>query len=72
VLYDAHDLYVRGFINIGGEVMFGPGDLMPSRGVVQGVGGEIYNLAGLASVDDQAELDHIVAIVDNAPPKSNQ
>jgi hypothetical protein len=69
VLYDAHDLYARGFINIGGEVMFGPGDLKPAQGVVQGVGGEIYNLAGLNRVDDSKELDHIVAVVDSAPAK---
>ena len=47
VLYEYTDLYNRGFVNFGGEVVFGPSDVKPGNTVVQGLGGELFNLMQL-------------------------
>ncbi|HAS8623086.1 TPA: hypothetical protein I7784_22825 [Vibrio vulnificus] len=50
VLYECHDLYVRGLINIGGEVAFGPTDIVPAQMTIQGIGADLFNLMGLVNV----------------------
>lgn len=50
VLYECLDLYHRGFINIGGEVAFGPTDIAPAKLTVQGIGTDIFNLMRLTSI----------------------
>jgi hypothetical protein len=50
VLYEILDLYHRGFINLGGEVAFGPTDVPPAKMTVQGLGVDIYNLLRLVEI----------------------
>ena len=47
VLYECLGLYSRGYINFGGEVVFGPTDVKPASMTVQGLGGDTYNLMEL-------------------------
>ena len=47
VLYEYLDLYYRGFVNFGGGVAFGPTDVKPGSGTVQGLGTDLYNLMQL-------------------------
>ena len=35
ILYEYLDLYHRGFVNFGGEVVFGPSDVKPGNTVIQ-------------------------------------
>ena len=60
VLYECLDLCHRAFINVGGEVAFGPRDIAPGRMTVQGLGADLYNLMGLAAIPDE-ELALIAA-----------
>ncbi|MCZ6770805.1 MAG: hypothetical protein O7G83_02305 [Proteobacteria bacterium] len=60
VLYECLDLYHRAFINFGGEVAFGPTDIVPGRMTVQGLGADLYNLMRLAAIPDK-ELALIAA-----------
>ena len=46
-LYECLDLYHRGLINFGGDVAFGPTDVIPDGMTVQGVGADIFNLMSL-------------------------
>jgi len=50
VLYECHDLYVKGLINFGGGVAFGPTDIIPGNMTIQGVGADLFNLMGLVNV----------------------
>lgn len=50
VLYECHDLYVRGLINFGGSVAFGPTDIIPGNMTIQGIGADLFNLMGLFNV----------------------
>lgn len=53
ILYECLDLYHRGFINFGGEVAFGPTDVVPGKMTVQGLGADIFNLMGLARIPNE-------------------
>lgn len=50
VLYECLGLYSRGYINFGGEVVFGPTDVKPASITVQGLGADTYNLMGLGDI----------------------
>ena len=50
ILYEYLDLYHRGFVNFGGEVVFGPSDVKPGNTVVQGLGAELFNLMQLREI----------------------
>lgn len=62
VLYECLDLYHRGFINIGGEVVFGPTDIAPGKMTVQGLGADLYNLMSLVKIQND-ELISLVQIL---------
>lgn len=47
VLYECLDLYHRGFVNLDGEVAFGPTDIAPGKMSLQGLGVDAYNLMQL-------------------------
>lgn len=53
ILYECLDLYHRGFINIGGEVAFGPTDIAPAKLTVQGMGADVFNLMRLAVIPNE-------------------
>ena len=50
ILYEYLDLYVKGYINFGGEVAFGPTDVNPGRTTVQAIGTDIFNLMQLRKI----------------------
>ena len=52
ILYECLDLYHRAYINLGGEVAFGPSDVKPGSMIVQGIGGDLFNLMKLSSIPD--------------------
>ncbi len=52
VLYECLDLYQRGFVNFGGEVVFGPTDIKPAAMEIQGVGTDIFNSHGTSDYPD--------------------
>lgn len=52
ILYEYLDLYVRGFVNFGGEVVFGPTDIKPGSSTVQGLGADIHSLMCLDLIPD--------------------
>ena len=60
LLHEYLDLYNRGFINFGGEVVSGPTDIKPGSTTVQGIGTDIYNLMHLWEIPD-AEIEPIAA-----------
>lgn len=62
VLYECIDLYHRGLINFGGEVMFGPADVKPASMTVQGVGADIYNLMKLSAIPVQDLMPMVVRL----------
>jgi hypothetical protein len=53
LLYECLDLYNRGFINFGGEVVFGPTDIAPGKMTVQGMGADVYNIMRLATIPNE-------------------
>ena len=53
VLYECLDLYLRGYINFGGEVAFGPTDVKPKSMTIQGMGADLFNLMKLSLIPDQ-------------------
>ena len=53
VLYECLDLYNRGFINLGGDVAFGPTDVKPGNMTLQGLGADIYNHMRLWMIPDE-------------------
>jgi hypothetical protein len=50
VLYECLDLYMRGFVNFGGSVAFGPTDVNPGMMTAQGLGGHLYNAMQLGTI----------------------
>jgi hypothetical protein len=52
ILYECLDLYQRAFVNFGGEVAFGPTDVKPASMQLQGMGADIFNEMGLATIPD--------------------
>ena len=48
VLYECLDLYLREYINFGGEVAFGPTDVKPKSMTIQGMGTDLFNLMKLS------------------------
>ena len=52
ILYEYLDLYVRGFVNFGGKVVFGPTDIKPGSSTVQGLGADTYSLMRLDLIPD--------------------
>lgn len=62
VLYECLDLYSRAFVNFGGEVLFGPTDVKPASMTLQGVGIDMFNLMGLATIP-HADIDPIVRVL---------
>jgi len=52
ILYECLELYHRGLINFGGEVVFGPTDVKPGSMTIQGLGTDIFNLMKLALIPD--------------------
>lgn len=59
VLYECLDLYGRGLVNFGGEVAFGPTDVVPGEMTVQGLGADLYNLMRLVTIP-KSDLTPIV------------
>jgi len=59
LLYECLDLYHRALINFGGEVAFGPTDVKPGSMSVQGMGADLFNQMGLATIPE-ADLTPIV------------
>ena len=53
VLYEGLDLYLRGFINFGGTVAFGPTDIVPGKMTIQGLGGDLFNLMKLGAIPNE-------------------
>lgn len=53
LLYECLDLAHRGFLNFGGEVVFGPTDIAPGKMTVQGLGADIFNLMKLGLIPDE-------------------
>ncbi len=53
VLYECLDLYHRGYINFGGEVVFSPTDVKPISMTVQGMGEDLFNLMKLRLIPDE-------------------
>ena len=60
ILYECHDLYHRGFVNFGGEVVFGPTDVAPGKMTLQGLGADAHNLMKLATIPSE-DLSPITA-----------
>jgi hypothetical protein len=60
LLYECLDLYHRALINFGGEVAFGPTDIKPGSLTIQGMGADLFNQMGLATIP-QGDLDPIIA-----------
>lgn len=60
VLYECVDLYNRSLIAFGGSVAFGPTDVKPSNMSIQGIGADLFNQMGLATIP-QADLDPILS-----------
>jgi hypothetical protein len=52
ILYECLDLYYKGYINIGGEVAFGPTDIAPGKMTLQGLGVDIFNLMQLQTIPE--------------------
>ena len=52
ILYECLDLYHRAYIHFGGEVAFGPTDVKLESMIVQGIGGDLFNLMKLSSIPD--------------------
>jgi hypothetical protein len=50
VLYECLDLYHRGYLNLCGEVAFGPTNIKPGSITIQGLGVDICNLMKLALI----------------------
>lgn len=59
ILYECLDLYLRAFVNFGGEVAFGPSDVKPASMQLQGIGVDIFNVMGLITIPE-ADLAPIV------------
>lgn len=59
ILYECLDLYVRGFVNFGGEVVFGPTDIKPRSLRAQGLGVSLANLLNVRLIPEE-ELTSIV------------
>lgn len=59
VLYECLDLYVRGFVNLGGGVAFGPTDIKPRSMKAQGLG---FYLATLLNVEFIPESDLVATL----------
>ena len=59
ILYECLGLYLRGYINFGGNVLFGPTDVKPASMTTQGLGADTYNLMRLRDIP----RDEIVPIV---------
>lgn len=53
VLYECLDLYHRGFIYFGGDVAFGPTDVLPEKMTVQGLGADVFNLMKLNLIPNE-------------------
>lgn len=60
LLYECVDLYNRSLINFKGEVLFGPTDVKPGSMTIQGIGQDLFNQMGLATIP-QTDLDPIIA-----------
>lgn len=60
VLYECYDLHHRGLINFGGSAVLGLTDVEPTSMTVQGMGADLFNGMGLATIP-QADLDPIIA-----------
>lgn len=58
VLYECVGLYQMGFVNFGGEVVFGPTDVKPGAIALQGLGDVAHKLMRLSDIpdDDVAEV----------------
>ena len=63
VLSEALDLYSRGLINNGGDVMFGVTDLHPARATTQGIGVQLLQLMGLDMVEEAGELNRLTQLL---------
>ena len=60
VLYECLDLYLRALVNFGGGVAFGPTDVNPRGMSIQGLGVDMFNQMGLATIP-QSDLEPIIA-----------
>ncbi len=64
VLVESLDLYNRGMISNGGEVILGLTDLKPSSVRLQGTGFRLLQLCGVTRVEDAEEATHLVGVLD--------
>lgn len=60
ILFECHDLYIRGFVAFGGSAGFGPTDVIPSQMTPQGIGADLYNTMKLALIP----VEHLLPIAD--------
>lgn len=63
VLADSLDLFNRGLINNGGDVMLGLRDLKPAVARLQGVGFRLLTLCGISQVEDAEEAARLSAVL---------
>ena len=56
LLHEIQDLYNRGLINFGGEVLLGLPDVEPSKMTAQGVGAHLYNTMELFQIPNEELL----------------
>jgi hypothetical protein len=66
VLADSLDLYNRGLINNGGDVMLGLRDLKPAAARLQGVGFRLLALCGVRQVEDETEVARLASILNGS------
>ena len=59
LLYECYDLYNRMLINFGGSAALGLTDIDPAKMTVQGIGADLFNEMGLATIP-QFDLDPII------------
>ncbi|MEQ8747365.1 hypothetical protein [Pyruvatibacter sp.] len=59
LLYECIDLYSRSLISFNGEAAFGPTDVKPGSMTTQGIGQDLFNQMGLATIP-QTDLDPII------------
>lgn len=59
ILYECLDLYNRALVIFGGEAAFGPTDVKPASMTAQGIGVDLFDQMGLATIP-QSDLNPIV------------
>lgn len=65
-LADSLDLYNRGLINNGGDVMFGLLDLKPALARLQGLGFRLLALSGVSQIEDAEEAARLSTLLNRS------